>query len=164
VSFVLYFFKLGTIGFGGPVALVGLMHRDLVARRRLVAEDTYRLALAFAQIMPGPLAAQCAIALGYFEQGVLGATLVGIAFVWRSAEQSARFDAARHAHLRQRLTWGTGIVLVIALALEHSGVVVYYRPDLCDQGCLTQGMDQPDVQRILAFYREHADHGPEDAL
>jgi chromate transporter len=80
-SFVLYFPKLGTIGFGGPVALVGFMHRDLVERRRIVAEDTYRLALAFAQIMPGPLAAQCAIALGYFEQGVAGATLVGLAFV-----------------------------------------------------------------------------------
>jgi chromate transporter len=81
LSFVLYFLKLGTIGFGGPVALVGFMHRDLVERRRIVAEDTYRLALAFAQIMPGPLAAQCAIALGYFEQGFLGATLIGFAFV-----------------------------------------------------------------------------------
>src|ERR671924_1114088 len=81
VRLVGYFLKLGTIGFGGPVALVGYMHRDLVERRRWVSEDTYRLALAFAQIMPGPLAAQCAIALGYFEQGFLGATLVGFAFV-----------------------------------------------------------------------------------
>jgi chromate transporter len=76
-----YFLKLGTIGFGGPVALVGYMHRDLVERRRLVSDETYRLALAFAQIMPGPLAAQCAIALGYFEQGLPGAGLVGVAFV-----------------------------------------------------------------------------------
>jgi chromate transporter len=76
-----YFLKLGTIGFGGPVALIGYMHRDLVERRRLVSEETYRLALAFAQIMPGPLAAQCAIALGYFEHGLLGASLVGLAFV-----------------------------------------------------------------------------------
>jgi chromate transporter len=76
-----YFLKLGTIGFGGPVALVGFMHRDLVERRRWVSEETYRLALAFAQIMPGPLAAQCAIALGYFEQGFLGATLIALAFV-----------------------------------------------------------------------------------
>src|ERR1700681_3842062 len=80
-SLVMYFLKLGTIGFGGPVALVGFMHRDLVERRRIVTEDTYRLALAFAQIMPGPLAAQCAIALGYFEQGLLGAFLVALAFV-----------------------------------------------------------------------------------
>jgi chromate transporter len=76
-----YFAKLGTIGFGGPVALVGFMHRDLVEKRRWITEDTYKLALALAQIMPGPLAAQTAIAIGYFEGGVLGATLVGLAFV-----------------------------------------------------------------------------------
>src|SRR6266567_3899148 len=76
-----YFLKLGAIGFGGPVALVGFMHRDLVERRRWITEETYRLGLALAQIMPGPLAAQLAIALGYFEGGILGATLVGLAFV-----------------------------------------------------------------------------------
>jgi chromate transporter len=76
-----YFLKLGTIGFGGPVALVGFMHRDLVEQRRWITEDTYKLSLALAQIMPGPLAAQVAIAIGYFEGGTLGATLVGLAFV-----------------------------------------------------------------------------------
>ena len=76
-----YFLKLGTIGFGGPVALVGFMHRDLVELRRWITEDTYKLSLALAQIMPGPLAAQTAIAIGYFEGGILGATLVGLAFV-----------------------------------------------------------------------------------
>jgi chromate transporter len=76
-----YFLKLGTVGFGGPVALVGFMHRDLVEKRRWLTEDTYKLSLALAQIMPGPLAAQVAIAIGYFEGGVLGATLVGLAFV-----------------------------------------------------------------------------------
>lgn len=76
-----YFLKLGTIGFGGPVALVGFMHRDLVELRRWITEDTYKLSLALAQIMPGPLAAQTAIAIGYFEGGVFGATLVGFAFV-----------------------------------------------------------------------------------
>ena len=76
-----YFLKLGTVGFGGPVALVGFMHRDLVEKRRWITEDTYKLSLALAQIMPGPLAAQVAIAIGYFEGGVLGATLGGLAFV-----------------------------------------------------------------------------------
>jgi chromate transporter len=76
-----YFLKLGTIGFGGPVALIGFMHRDLVEQRRWITEDTYKLSLALAQIMPGPLAAQTAIAIGYFEGGILGATLVGLAFV-----------------------------------------------------------------------------------
>jgi chromate transporter len=76
-----YFFKLGTIGFGGPVALVGYMQRDLVERRRWIDDEEYKLGLALAQIMPGPLAAQLAIAIGYFAHGVLGATLVGLAFV-----------------------------------------------------------------------------------
>jgi chromate transporter len=76
-----YFLILGTIGFGGPVALVGFMHRDLVEQRRWITEDTYKLSLALAQIMPGPLAAQTAIAIGYFEAGVSGATLVGLSFV-----------------------------------------------------------------------------------
>jgi len=76
-----YFLKLGAIGFGGPAALVGFMHRDLVERRRWITAETYQLALALAQIMPGPLAAQTAIAIGYFQAGVLGATLVGLAFV-----------------------------------------------------------------------------------
>ena len=76
-----YFLKLGTIGFGGPAALVGFMHRDLVEQRRWITEDTYKLSLALAQIMPGPLAAQTAIAIGYFEGGVLSATLVGLGFI-----------------------------------------------------------------------------------
>jgi len=52
-----YFLKLGTVGFGGPVALAGFMHRDLVEQRQWITEDTYKLSLALAQIMPGPLAA-----------------------------------------------------------------------------------------------------------
>jgi chromate transporter len=78
---VRYFLYLGTFGFGGPVALIGFMHRDLVERRRWIDENEYRLGVALAQIMPGPLAAQLAIALGYFQRGVLGATVVGLAFV-----------------------------------------------------------------------------------
>lgn len=57
------------------------MHRDLVEQRRWISEDTYKLSLALTQIMPGLLAAQAAIAIGYFEGGLLGATLVGVAFV-----------------------------------------------------------------------------------
>src|ERR687897_478745 len=76
-----YFLKLGTIGFGGPVALVGYMQRDLVERHQWVDDEEYKLGLALSQIMPGPLAAQLAMAIGYFAHGVLGATLVGLAFV-----------------------------------------------------------------------------------
>jgi chromate transporter len=76
-----YALKLGAIGFGGPVALVGYMHRDLVERRQWISEADYKEGLTLAQLMPGPLAAQLAIYLGYVGYGVLGATLVGIAFV-----------------------------------------------------------------------------------
>src|SRR5919204_2844995 len=80
----LYMLKLGTIGFGGPVALVGYMHRDLVEHRRWISEADYKEGLALAQLMPGPLAAQLAMYLGYVHYGVLGATLVGVAFVMPS--------------------------------------------------------------------------------
>ena len=43
---VLYFLKLGTLGFGGPAALIGFMYRDLVEQRRWISEDTYKLSLA----------------------------------------------------------------------------------------------------------------------
>src|SRR5437667_10685574 len=76
-----YFLRLGTWGFGGPVALVGYMHRDLVERRKWISEAEYKEGLTLAQIMPGPLAAQLAIYLGFVHYGVFGATLVGSAFV-----------------------------------------------------------------------------------
>lgn len=78
---VAYFLKLGTIGFGGPVALVGYMHRDLVEQRRWISESDYKEGLTLAQLMPGPLAAQLAIYLGFVHYGVVGATFVGVAFV-----------------------------------------------------------------------------------
>ncbi len=76
-----YFLKLGSIGFGGPVALVGYMHRDLVEERRWISGEDYREGLALAQIMPGPLAAQLAMYLGYVHYRILGATVAGSAFV-----------------------------------------------------------------------------------
>lgn len=78
---VLYALKLGAVGFGGPVALVGYMHRDLVEDRKWLTEKDYKEGLTLAQLMPGPLAAQLAIYLGYCHYGVPGATLVGVAFV-----------------------------------------------------------------------------------
>ena len=78
---VRYMLKLGTIGFGGPVALVGYMHRDLVEERKWMSEADYKEGLTLSQLMPGPLAAQLGIYLGYVHYGVRGATLAGIAFV-----------------------------------------------------------------------------------
>jgi chromate transporter len=78
---ILYMLRLGTFGFGGPVALVGYMHRDLVERRGWISEADYKEGLALAQMMPGPLAAQLGIYLGYVHYRVVGATVAGIAFV-----------------------------------------------------------------------------------
>lgn len=78
---VLYALKLGAIGFGGPVALVGYMHRDLVDDKKWISESDYAEGLALSQLAPGPLAAQLAIYLGYVDYRILGATLVGLAFV-----------------------------------------------------------------------------------
>jgi chromate transporter len=78
---VKYFCYLGYSGFGGPVALVGYMHRDLVEKRQWITDDDYKEGMALAQLSPGPMAAQLGIYLGFVHYGLLGATLTGIAFV-----------------------------------------------------------------------------------
>ena len=81
VDLILYFLKLGSLGFGGPVALVGYMHRDLVEKKKWITEDDYKEGLALAQLAPGPLAAQLGIYMGYVHYSILGATLTGLAFI-----------------------------------------------------------------------------------
>jgi chromate transporter len=81
MDLVKYFFRLGYAGFGGPVALVGYMHRDLVEQRQWISDEDYKEGMALAQLSPGPMAAQLGIYLGYVHYGVLGATLTGLAFV-----------------------------------------------------------------------------------
>ncbi len=76
-----YFLKLGTWGFGGPVALVGYMQRDLVENKGWLTEEEYKEGLALAQLAPGPLAAQLGIYIGFVHYGLIGATLTGLAFV-----------------------------------------------------------------------------------
>src|SRR5437868_10311517 len=80
-QFLLYFLRLGALGFGGPIALAGYMQRDLVEKRRWISKQDYVEGLALAQLAPGPLAAQLAMYLGWVRAGALGATLVGIAFI-----------------------------------------------------------------------------------
>jgi len=80
-QFVGYFLRLGTVGFGGPIALAGHMQQELVDSLGWVRKEDYLEGLALAQLAPGPLAAQLAIYLGYIRAGVLGATAVGVAFV-----------------------------------------------------------------------------------
>src|SRR5437879_7085795 len=78
---VRYFLKLGSLGFGGPIALVGYMHRDLVEQRGWFSDDEYRQGLALAQTMPGPLAAQLAMWMGFLQAGARGAAAVAVPFV-----------------------------------------------------------------------------------
>ena len=80
-EFALYFLKLGCIGFGGPIALVGYMQKDLVDERKWISQEDYLNGLAFSQLAPGPLAAQLAMYLGFVRAGFVGATLVGAAFI-----------------------------------------------------------------------------------
>jgi len=77
---IIYFLRLGSIGFGGPVALVGYMRRDLVDIKNWINDEDYKEGLALAQLAPGPLAAQLAIYLGYVHYKIIGATLDGFAF------------------------------------------------------------------------------------
>ncbi|MDO8527772.1 MAG: chromate efflux transporter [Deltaproteobacteria bacterium] len=78
---ILYFLKLGATGFGGPVALIGYMLKDLVEEKKWFSKEEYLHGFALAQIVPGPLATQLAIYLGYLKGRILGATLVAVAFI-----------------------------------------------------------------------------------
>ena len=119
---VRYALKLGTLGFGGPVALVGYMHRDLVEDRRWISETDYKEGLTLAQLAPGPLAAQLAIYLGYVHYRITGATLVGAAFVLPSFLMVVALGAAYEAY--GGLTWmqavfygvGASVIGIIALS------------------------------------------------
>ena len=78
-DFVLYFLRLGALGFGGPIALAGYMQRDLVEKRGWISKKDYVDGLALAQLAPGPLAAQLAIYLGWVKGRIFGATAVAAA-------------------------------------------------------------------------------------
>jgi chromate transporter len=119
---VAYMLGLGTWGFGGPVALVGYMYRDLVERRAWITEADYKEGLALAQLMPGPLAAQLAIYLGYVHHRIVGATLVGLAFVLPSFLMVVGLGAAYRAYggigWMQSVFYGVGAAVIGIIALS----------------------------------------------
>ena len=78
---VRYYLRLGLLGFGGPVALVGQMERELVAGRGWVTKDEMREGIAICQSLPGPLAIQVGIWLSYLRGGFWGAWAGGWAFI-----------------------------------------------------------------------------------
>jgi len=119
---VRYMLALGTWGFGGPVALVGYMYRDLVEKRHWISESEYKEGMALAQLMPGPLAAQLAIYLGYVHHRVLGATLVGMAFVLPSFLMVVAIGAAYAAYggiaWMQAVFYGVGAAVIGIIAMS----------------------------------------------
>ena len=118
--FVAYFLRLGAIGFGGPIALAGHMQQDLVEGRGWITKQDYLDGLALAQLAPGPLAAQLAIYLGYVRAGVLGATLVGVAFILPSFLMVLALSAAyvRYGGLpwMQGMFYGIGAAVIGIIA------------------------------------------------
>ena len=113
---VLYFLRLGALGFGGPIALVGYMQRDLVEARKWVSKDDYFEGLAFSQLCPGPLAAQLAKYLGWVHSGTLGATLTGAAFILPSFLMVLGL-ASLYVHFGQ-LAWIQGLFYGIGAAVS----------------------------------------------
>lgn len=113
---VKYMLGLGTWGFGGPVALVGYMDRDLVERRGWISEADYKEGMAIAQLMPGPLAAQLAIYLGFVHYRVRGATLAGLAFVAPSFVMVVALGALYRAYgglaWMQAVFYGVGAAVI----------------------------------------------------
>src|SRR5262252_3267137 len=91
---VLYFLRLGTFGFGGPVALAGYMQRDLVDERLWFSKEDYLEGLAFSQLSPGPLAAQLAMYIGWLKAGRAGAAVISMAFVLPSFLMAVALAAA----------------------------------------------------------------------
>lgn len=124
-SLIKYFLMLGTAGFGGPVALVGYMHRDLVEKKAWIPEEEYKQGLALAQLAPGPLAAQLAIYLGYVHYKILGATLVGIAFVLPSFLMVLGIGFAYKAY--GGLEWMQAIFYGVGAAVAGIIIISTYR-------------------------------------
>jgi chromate transporter len=112
---VVYFLRLGTFGFGSPIALAGHMQKDLVEERHWFSRDDYLEGLAFSQLSPGPLAAQLAMYLGWLRAGSLGATVVGIAFVLPSFLMVLAL-AALYVHFGS-LSWIQGVFYGIGAAV-----------------------------------------------
>lgn len=117
-----YFVRLGTLGFGGPIAVVGYMQRELVEQRRWIGKQDFLDGVALGQTMPGPLAAQVAMWVGYLKRGTLGAAATAVAFIAPSFLMVSAV-AAVYAHysglpLVQSLFYGIApaVMAIIAIA------------------------------------------------
>jgi len=117
---VVYFLNLGTLGFGGPIALAARMQKDLVEERGWISQEDYLEGLAFSQLSPGPLAAQLAMYIGWVRYGALGATFAGTFFILPSFGM-VLVIAALYLHYGsiaaiQSIFYGVGAAVVAILA------------------------------------------------
>jgi chromate transporter len=126
-----YFLRLGTLGFGGPIALAGYMQRDLVERRGWITQDEYLQGLAVSQTLPGPLAAQLAMWLGYVRRGFWGAVAAAVPFILPPfvivSIVAALYAAFAGTTVIQALFYGIGptvIALILRGAWKLLGVTV----------------------------------------
>jgi chromate transporter len=116
-----YFIRLGTVGFGGPIALASRMNKDLVDERGWLSKQDYLEGLAFSQLSPGPLAAQLAMYIGWLKSGPVGAALSGVALIAPSfcmaialAIAYAKFG---RLPLIQEMFYGVGAAVIAIIAL-----------------------------------------------
>jgi len=119
-QFTFYFLRLGTLGFGGPIALAARMQKDLVEELGWISQEDYTEGLAFSQLSPGPLAAQLAMYLGWVRYGNGGATLTGVCFILPSFLMVLGI-AALYLHYGslssiQSIFYGVGAAVVAILA------------------------------------------------
>lgn len=121
-KFLLYFLRLGTTGFGGPIATVGYMQRDLVEQRGWINRQDFLDGVALGQAMPGPLAAQVAMWIGYLKRGSWGAIAVAAAFISPSfamiVAAGALYSAYSDTGIVQALFYGIApaVIAIIVIA------------------------------------------------
>ncbi len=127
IPLVLYFLRLGALGFGGPVALANAMRRDLVDDRAWLTAEEFEDGLALAAACPGPLAYQLAVYCGYIRFGVTGALAVAIAFALPPfiivVVAAALYRSFENTHALRALFYGIApaIVAIIAKACWNLG-------------------------------------------
>ncbi|MBB2144485.1 chromate efflux transporter [Pedobacter sp. LMG 31464] len=146
---VIYFLKLGTWGFGGPVALVGYMNTDLVENKKWITEEEYKEGLALAQLAPGPLAAQLGIYIGFVHYRFLGATLVGLAFVLPSFIMVVLLGMAYK--LYSGLPWMLAVFYGVSAAVIGIIAISAYRLTIKSVGKLTL-LDLKSKWLLWLFY------------
>ena len=112
---VRYFLRLGTTGFGGPVALCGQMEKDLVQGKAWLTKDEMREAIAISQSLPGPLAIQVGIFIAYMRAGFWGAWAGGWSFILPNFIIVAALGAA-YVHFGG-LSWMTAIFYGVSPAV-----------------------------------------------